>query len=406
MGKAGFRFLGFKKMNIVLPSGNSVEIDSPRFVKLRAKRKGKHSKRKGVTVHPLLEFIGFIDKKSINYIDICIKSAVLCPSFELSVNMLESVGMTTNHTTISNLMYTFADHAVNNRSEVIFEESAQNKGLRLLICLDGGRARERRNKKGRIKNENKNHGYYTDWIEPKILTITIVDEKGKPVKTFKPLYDGTVKNADGFFELLKSHLSHFNLKDAKSITFCCDGGCWIWNRIPKLAEELGIKEYNEVIDYTHAKQNLYSIFEIIQPNWTSENKTSKLFSEMKDLLWNGNISKLHEIIKSKVKKKKTQKAALKKLNSYFSEHSRFQYSTYKENGIPIGSGTVESAVRRILNLRIKGPGIFWKRDNLEKIIFLRSVILSGRFEILIANMLKNIYNKLSIIEIEKIECVA
>ncbi len=44
------------------------------------------------------------------------------------------------------------------------------------------------------------------------------------------------------------------------------------------------------------------------------------------------------------------------------------------------SGTVESAIRRVINLRIKGSGMFWKRENAEKMIFLRSLVLTGKLK--------------------------
>ena len=69
---------------------------------------------------------------------------------------------------------------------------------------------------------------------------------------------------------------------------------------------------------------------------------------------------------------------MKKLNEYFGDHSRFQYKTFREKGLPTGSGTVESAIRRVIDLRIKGTGLFWKREHAENIIFLRSLVLTGK----------------------------
>ena len=71
-------------------------------------------------------------------------------------------------------------------------------------------------------------------------------------------------------------------------------------------------------------------------------------------------------------------AAIKKLDDYFKDHSKFQYQSFRDKNLPTGSGTVESAIRRVINLRLKGTGIFWKRENAEKIIFLRSLVLTGK----------------------------
>lgn len=67
-----------------------------------------------------------------------------------------------------------------------------------------------------------------------------------------------------------------------------------------------------------------------------------------------------------VKEKKTHKA-------------RMQYAQYRAKGIPIGSGVIESGVRRIVNLRMKGASMFWYPENAESILYLRCQIKSGRW---------------------------
>src|SRR5262249_470716 len=48
--------------------------------------------------------------------------------------------------------------------------------------------------------------------------------------------------------------------------------------------------------------------------------------------------------------------------------------------LPIGSGAIESTVRRVVNLRLKGPSLFWCRANAEAILLLRSYYKAGRVE--------------------------
>jgi hypothetical protein len=68
----------------------------------------------------------------------------------------------------------------------------------------------------------------------------------------------------------------------------------------------------------------------------------------------------------------------------------FEYRAFKEKGLPLGSGTAESAIRRVINLRIKGCGIFWKRESTEKMILLRSLFLTGRLEIALEKVSQNL----------------
>ena len=51
---------------------------------------------------------------------------------------------------------------------------------------------------------------------------------------------------------------------------------------------------------------------------------------------------------------------------YFDRHrDRMRYRYFRRKEIPIGSGAVESAIRRVINLRLKAPGSFWREDTAE-----------------------------------------
>ena len=52
----------------------------------------------------------------------------------------------------------------------------------------------------------------------------------------------------------------------------------------------------------------------------------------------------------------------------------------------MGSGAVVSGIRRIVNPRLKGNGIFLGIDNVEEFLHLRSQLLSGRWLELIKNV--------------------
>jgi len=47
-----------------------------------------------------------------------------------------------------------------------------------------------------------------------------------------------------------------------------------------------------------------------------------------------------------------------------------------------GLHPIESAVRRVINLRLKGPCIFWYKENAEKMLMLRSYYKAGRWSLL------------------------
>jgi hypothetical protein len=51
-------------------------------------------------------------------------------------------------------------------------------------------------------------------------------------------------------------------------------------------------------------------------------------------------------------------------------------------GLPIGSGTMESAIRRVVNLRMKGPSIFWDEAHAEQMLLLRTYYKSKHWQVL------------------------
>ncbi len=46
----------------------------------------------------------------------------------------------------------------------------------------------------------------------------------------------------------------------------------------------------------------------------------------------------------------------------------------------LGSGAMESAIRRIVNLRMKCPCVFWTEEGANSMLMLRSYFKSGRWD--------------------------
>jgi len=379
-----YRFLKYREITIRLKSGRQWKVLSPVFLRAKPKRKrGRSPKRqKGALRHLGLELLGIIKRISPALIEICVSMAVLCPSFEVAANALRGMGIAMNEHLLQNITIRFARLAKNVRIECNGDAVWQKPGIKILICVDGGRIRERRVKRGKRKRGLKRQGYYTDWFEPRLLIISQFDQDGKKIKSVSPILDGSCGSLDGFFELLKEYLLWINLDEASEIIFCADGGTGIWPRIDKLISELCLSSAKWILDYTHAKQNINIVKKLIYDALKLSNKKKrKLTSQVRELLWNGNINGIADLVREKLAgKRKTLKAALKKLNEYFGDHSKFQYKTFRDNCLPTGSGTVESAIRRVINLRIKGTGLFWKREHAENIIFLRSLVLTGKLK--------------------------
>jgi hypothetical protein len=59
---------------------------------------------------------------------------------------------------------------------------------------------------------------------------------------------------------------------------------------------------------------------------------------------------------------------------------RMRYVTLERRKLPIGSGQVESAVRRVVNLRFKAPGSFWTETTVSGLMHLRAASKAGRWD--------------------------
>ena len=57
-----------------------------------------------------------------------------------------------------------------------------------------------------------------------------------------------------------------------------------------------------------------------------------------------------------------------------------RYPIFRQAGHPIGSGTVESACKVVVQERMKQAGMRWSRAGAQAMLALRSVLLSGRWQ--------------------------
>ncbi len=62
------------------------------------------------------------------------------------------------------------------------------------------------------------------------------------------------------------------------------------------------------------------------------------------------------------------------------EEGHLNYARFRRRGVPLGSGAIESAIRRVINLRLKGNSISWYEENAEGMLMLRCLVLSNRWD--------------------------
>jgi len=389
-GTKALRFVSYQIIYITLPTGTKVQVISPFFVKAKPKRGPKKRGPQNRGSHLALELLGFVDKIAPGLAFRAIQLALLAPSFEIASSILKTNGVNITANKLRNLCGKLGDLSAPHRVELLMDENETCQNRRVLLSVDGGRLRQRKNKRGAIPKGNKLHGFNTDWIEPKMFVISFLDNKGNVIKTIKPFVDGVTGKLPAFLKLLKQYLTKLNIQEANEVILVADGAPWIWERIPALLKQLKVedKKIFQIIDWTHAKQNLNKAFDLV-----SKKKKEKVkfdIREFKKFLFNGNIDHIAIKIKELFKVQKNS-PIMKKIKSYFlSNKQRMQYQSARNKNIPIGSGCIESAIRRVINLRLKSAGSFWRLGFAETMIYLRAQLLYGRWTNLVKNLRKDL----------------
>jgi len=377
MGKK-FKNQGQRLVEVKLLRGGSVRIWVSYYTLKKAEKKRK---KRGCGLYPELMVLGIYDRCTPLLASEVSLLSVAASSFEEARCLLERQGIELDVKTIQEIAYRFARRAKVERDQQRLIVGEQVAGRRVTVSTDGGRVRLREKKKGAKRKKGKRSPYQTAWREPKLLIIYVINEKGEKEKTFVPLIDASLKGPGALMKLIEHYLRNLGITRADRVVFVADGAPWIWGRLPGLIASLGLKpeQVVEVIDFYHVVEHLGKVAEL-DKKWTSGKRKQWVKQQRKRLL-EGKVEAVLKAVEEICGERKSQAAAREM--EYFRKHQlRMQYAMFKSEGLPIGSGAVESAIRRVINLRLKGAGIFWKRENADVMLLMRSYYKAGRWEML------------------------
>ena len=255
-------------------------------------------------------------------------------------------------------------------------------GKSIAAEIDGGRVRVRTTvKKSRVSGKTKRKKFRVEWREPKVVILFEVDKKGRMVRGSRPFIDGTLQGPDALIELVAFHLHRMGAAKANVVTFAADGAPWIWKRLDWIVTQVGLEPCRvvEVLDWCHAVHHV-SVALASLP--LAEDERNGLYKRLRRLLKEGKsrdvIAKLETLAVDEGKESSVWREI-----RYLTKHSdagRMRYNCFRCRGVPTGSGAIESTIRRVLNLRLKGSGIYWTEDNAEAVFQLRAAVVSGRWE--------------------------
>jgi hypothetical protein len=248
--------------------------------------------------------------------------------------------------------------------------------------IDGGRVRVRTIvKKSRVSGKTKRKKFRVEWREPKVVILFEVDKKGRMARGSRPVIDGTLQGPDALIELVAFHLHRMGAAKANVVTFAADGAPWIWKRLDWIVAQVGLDPCRvvEVLDWCHAVHHVSVALASLS---LAEDERKELYKRLRGLLKEGKSRDVIAELEMLAVGQDEDSCVWREI-CYLTKHSdagRLRYNCFRCRGVPMGSGAIESTIRRVLNLRLKGSGIYWTEDNAEAIFQLRAAVVSGRWE--------------------------
>jgi hypothetical protein len=227
------------------------------------------------------------------------------------------------------------------------------RGKRIAVQIDGGRVRTRRQSSPR-KGKQKRAKFDTPWREPKLLIIYELDQHGRMKRGTRAWIDATLEGPDALMELVAYHLHRLGAAEAESVAFveCVIDWCHATHHISLALAALGLPEKTRGVELRRLRGLL------------KQGRHAEVMAELRRLAQGA-----------------SEKSDVWGEIAFLEKHSgHMRYAFFRRKGLPIGSGAIESTVRRLVNLRLKGNGIYWREENAEGLLVLRAALITDRWD--------------------------
>jgi hypothetical protein len=311
----------------------------------------------------------------------------LLPSIESARDELRHQGPTLDEKTVHRMTSQLGAEVLTTRTRDLrrwrdgrLPAGQEMVGLHVVAQTDGGRVRirtqiETTKRKG-IKRRRK---IRIEWREPKLLILYLSDRKGRMTKGTRPWIDGTMGGPDHLMELLAFHLHRLGAARAKAVTFVSDGAPWIWNRLDWVIGRAGLdpKRTERVLDCYHAAHHVSLA---LQALGLPEAQRTATYRTLRHQLRAGRSREVVAALRRMAQAQPMDSGVWVEIEYLDKHEAHLRYDWFQYRGSPLGSGAVESAIRRVINLRLKGNGIYWREGNAESMLVLRAAALTGRWE--------------------------
>jgi hypothetical protein len=162
------------------------------------------------------------------------------------------------------------------------------------------------------------------------------------------------------------------LEKAKTVVCVSDGAAWIWAIV-----FICFARRIEILDWWHAVQRLWDIAQVgletaTAPAWVQAQKAALAHGQLRQVL--------HQIRLLYPRTQPLPAPVRQAVGYFFHNRQRMHYAAYRQAGLPIGSGTIESACKTVVQQRMKQAGMRWSRPGAQAMLALRCLLLSNRWQ--------------------------
>lgn len=366
-----------------------------------ARRTGNGRGKEGAGLYPELGVLGIQEGKSPALVREIGRLTALLPSYETAREELAERGVPLDIKEVHGIGQHAGQAALAFRLRELEQYRAgqmpagDGRGKRFGAMIDGGRTKLRkttRKQKGQGKAKTQKRRYQTEWREPKQIIVFEMDEQGRMKKGTKPILDGSFQGPDEIMEVLTLRLHQLGASQAEVVAFRSDGAPWIWDRLEWVTQRLGLskKQVSLGLDWCHA---VHHISLALQP-LLEDAERKRVFKKLRKWLKQGHWQKMvNELVRLLILAELQDESTVNTEINYLERHGEaghMDYAIFRRRKLPVGSGAIESAVRRVINLRLKGNSIFWEEENAEAMLVLRGLVLSRRWNEVFAKMTESL----------------
>ena len=216
-----------------------------------------------------------------------------------------------------------------------------------------------------------------DWKEVKLARIFSEEDRLQLSKSRNELrdseYTSHIGGINGFFKKMDGMANRL-----EKAVFIADGAKWIWNWVDD-----HYPDSTQILDFFHCKEKLCDFAKVAMSS--SEKQDSWIAEQSNCLLEDGIDQVIETINNTKTTAGKATQTKRRLLNYYEVNRKRMKYKTFRDKGLLIGSGAMESAHRTVVQSRLKRSGQRWSVRGAQNVLNLRTINKSGHW-----NLIKNI----------------